>query len=387
VNVTDGLATASETFKVSVTNSAPVLTRIGDQTMLISQSTLQLPLNVRDPDGDALALSAQAMAIDPLAQKAYNLDQQLGLHTYPDGNYYYNIRAAGEKYMLGNDGMYFILPNGGLYRWGGSIAASTLVDTLSPAYHANPALLHDAQQPSLTSLADNGVAVSLTNNVLLINRDFGYVNDFFVRVSASDGISTASETFRVSTTSSASLKSAAFESAIPMVAEMTTDHGNDSATTSFNTALAWLACTGGEGPGYGRHDLSGGANDWTSGADIPVCQPASAPISGRSALLDAVFARLSSLDSAPDATQSSPTALDRQLREVFSSRLAETPLILAGRLSLEIDDNSSAGEPFAGEEKSPVFGPRSWDSIEQDALDLVFDSLSECRESLGPRLL
>ena len=61
----------------------------------------------------------------------------------PNGSYYTNARGAGEKYMLGNGNvLYFILPNGALYRWGGSIAKSTLVDTLSPAYYANPALLH-----------------------------------------------------------------------------------------------------------------------------------------------------------------------------------------------------------------------------------------------------
>ncbi len=100
---------------------------------------------------------------DPFAQKAYDLDQQLGLHTYPNGTYYANARGAGEKYLLGNgNGLYFLLPNGALYRWGGSIAGSTLVATLSADYYANPALLYQAQSPAAVAAAAAATASSLS---------------------------------------------------------------------------------------------------------------------------------------------------------------------------------------------------------------------------------
>ena len=131
-------------------NAAPVLAAIGNQSLPYGQTTLNVVLNASDADGDSLTYSAQAMTVDGLAQKAYSLDQRLGLHKYANGSYYLNARGAHEKYVLGNgNALYFILPNGSLYRWGGSIAKSTLVDTLSSAYYANPALLCSAQTPSL----------------------------------------------------------------------------------------------------------------------------------------------------------------------------------------------------------------------------------------------
>ncbi len=131
-------------------------------------------MHASDADGDSLTYSVQAMTIDRLAQKAYALDQQLGLHTYANGSYYTNARGAGEKYLLGNgNGLYFVLPNGSLYRWGGSIAASTLVDTLSPAYYSNPALLYNAQTPSLTSISSASVVATISGSTLTITRAGG----------------------------------------------------------------------------------------------------------------------------------------------------------------------------------------------------------------------
>ena len=155
-------------------------------------------MHASDADGDSLTYSVQAMTIDRLAQKAYTLDQQLGLHTYANGSYYTNARGAGEKYLLGNGNvLYFLLPNGALYRWGGSIAKSTLVDTLSPAYYANPALLHNAQTPSLTSISSTSVAATVSGNTLTVTREAGFTGVLCVQVSVSDGSKSDSEIFTV----------------------------------------------------------------------------------------------------------------------------------------------------------------------------------------------
>ena len=142
-------ATAATSGRIRFTsgqNAAPVLAAIANQTLPYSQTTLTIPLHASDADGDSLTYSVQVMTIDRLAQQAYTLDQQLGLHTYANGNYYTNARGAGEKYLLGNgNSLYFLLPNGSLYCWGGSIAKSALVDTLRSAYYSNPALLYNAQ--------------------------------------------------------------------------------------------------------------------------------------------------------------------------------------------------------------------------------------------------
>lgn len=54
--------------------------------------------------------------------------------------------------------------NGSLYRWGGSIAASRLVARLSPAYYANPALLHNAQSPTYATAANSAAAQAMGAN-------------------------------------------------------------------------------------------------------------------------------------------------------------------------------------------------------------------------------
>ena len=179
-------------------DAAPVLAAIGNQTLPYSQTTLTIPLHASDADGDSLTYSVQAKTIDRLAQKAYSLDQQLGLHTYANGSYYTNARGASEKYLLGNGNvLYFVLPNGSLYRWGGSIAASTLVDTLGPAYYSNPALLYNAQTPALTSISSTSVVATISGSTLTIAREAGFTDVLCVQVSVSDGSKSDSQTFTV----------------------------------------------------------------------------------------------------------------------------------------------------------------------------------------------
>ena len=190
--------TGTYSLSVQVQNAPPVLGQIADQTMSGSQTTLSMTLSASDADGDPLTYSAHAMTVDPLAQRAYALDQQLGLHTFPDGTYYTNARGASEKYMVGtNDVLYFILPNGALYRWGGSIAGSMLADTLTPSYYATPALLHDAQPLVYMPISADNATVGISGNTLTINRAANYGSDFYVQVNVSDGLATTTQTFRV----------------------------------------------------------------------------------------------------------------------------------------------------------------------------------------------
>ena len=209
ISVSDGTATTTSTFNVSVTNAAPQMAAIPDQVMPASQNSLSLPVTASDPDGDPLTYSAAVLTVDPLAQEAYNLSQQLGLYQW-GGSYWTNLRSANEKYLASStNGLAapcFILPNGQLYRWGGSIAASTLVATLSPAYYANPALLINAQPPVPIAMSGVSVTVSMAGNVMTINRVAGYANNFFIRATVSDGAATCSETFQVSTAAAAATK-------------------------------------------------------------------------------------------------------------------------------------------------------------------------------------
>jgi subtilisin family serine protease len=197
--------TGTYTLNAQMINAAPTLAAIGDRTMTRGQTTLTIQLSASDADGDRLTYSAQVLTCDPMAQLAYELDQSLGLYQW-QGSYWTNLRGYGEKYLAsatnGVQAPCFILPNGELYRWGGSIDGSTLIARLSSAYYANPALLHEAAAPALAPLAD-GVSANVSGNVLTIVRGTSFNDNFFVRVNVSDGQTSVGETFKVSLVNSA----------------------------------------------------------------------------------------------------------------------------------------------------------------------------------------
>lgn len=86
---------------------------------------------------------------DPLAQKAYNLDQALDLNF--TGNYYQNVFGHNEKWLLATaeSTWYVVLPNGEFHRYNGSFSfdGGTLVDTFDTSYWEDPAKLFNAENP------------------------------------------------------------------------------------------------------------------------------------------------------------------------------------------------------------------------------------------------
>jgi predicted outer membrane repeat protein len=171
--VSDGVETAEETFALSVTKSGtnrpPVLAPIGDHSMSTSQETLAIELNGSDPDGDPLHYRAEFVTeIDPLAQKAYELDQTLGL----EANSTFNWGGAGEKWLGSASGTwYFITPDGKFYQWTGArpgadfVFGSTLVAALDASYHADPSKLYDAIDP--------GMVITPAQKAYDLNQSFG----------------------------------------------------------------------------------------------------------------------------------------------------------------------------------------------------------------------
>jgi len=194
VRAYSGAETGSYALAVAAGNAAPVIAPIADQRISPRQDSLRVTLEASDPDGDRLVYTTQVLAVDPVAQRAYELDQQLGLRF--SRSYRTNLRGSGEKYMAGNGGRtYFILPNGELHLFRATIRRSPLVATLSRAYYDNPALLHDARPPGL---APSDVAtVVVAGSELVIDPRAGFLGSFTVRVSASDGAATATQSFQV----------------------------------------------------------------------------------------------------------------------------------------------------------------------------------------------
>ena len=110
-------------WAVIIANNAPAIDSISDQTISHNQDTLDVVLSVIDVDGDDLTVTAEATAAPSVA---YQLDQQYNFYPHPVDEYL-NFRGINEKYFKGDSGNFYILPNGEVYQWNGSIAASPLV--------------------------------------------------------------------------------------------------------------------------------------------------------------------------------------------------------------------------------------------------------------------
>ncbi len=191
VTVSDGTTTASRTFTVTVTNVAPVLGAIADQTMPSNQDKLTVTLSASDGDGDTLTYAGRVRG-----SQAYELDYQLGLSYM--GTYYTNYHGAQEKWLQAQNGdFYGLFPNGQVRKWQGSIAATLtdqgLVATLDAGFYADPSLLWNAAPPP-------AVAFTVTGNQLTVDPPVGYSGSFQVEVSLSDGTTSVQRTFTVTVT-------------------------------------------------------------------------------------------------------------------------------------------------------------------------------------------
>ncbi len=203
VTVSDGRASATRTFQVTVANSAPVLDAISNQTVFVDGGPVTLILPASDSDGDELTFSGQVIGL-PMgagqgnASLAYQLKQQLGL-SY-GGSYYANSWGAQEKWLLGaNYQWYIVLPMGELRRWSGTLAstlaADALVATLGAAYYDDPSLLWNAQLA--LSMGAAPASLAFNGNQLTLQPAPGFSGSLVVQVTASDGSVTATQSFTV----------------------------------------------------------------------------------------------------------------------------------------------------------------------------------------------
>jgi len=181
------LAPALWSFNVNiqVAPQPPVLAPIGNQSIASSTQDHVVQLSATDGNNDPLTYAATAQTIE------YHYDQQLGLSF--NGNYDFNWGGLQEKWMPGTGGVYYyIKPDGTLWRWAGSGSASnaTLIDTISTAAYANPALLHSAAANAAQAV------VSVSGSTLTLNPHDTFTGRFAVTVTVGDGNGgTDSETF------------------------------------------------------------------------------------------------------------------------------------------------------------------------------------------------
>jgi subtilisin family serine protease len=195
-------------------NTAPELSPIANQTMSVHQDAISVVMTAVDREGDPLTFSAEVVPNDPLARRAYELDQRLKLGA-PSALLQNRLRLQ-EKWMRGEgNAWYFILPNGELRHWTGSAASSPAVATLSRDYWVNPRLLYNAR-PTPAIIPAEAVVLGVQGNVLTINPADGLVGQFQVRVTVSDGALTDAKVFTVTVGASSPSASAIATFGLPM---------------------------------------------------------------------------------------------------------------------------------------------------------------------------
>jgi hypothetical protein len=158
-------------------------------------------------DGTAnQASGTQVAALDPVyyyhpdllynppgGDEAFALDQRLNLTN--TGNLSLNYGGQNEKWLLGNDGWYFIKPDGTLWKWDGTVnqATGTLMASLDPDYYTNIQRLYDAKP--------NQVAVNISGNTLTLTPAAGFIGQFWVLVRANDPSQSVFNRFELTVTS------------------------------------------------------------------------------------------------------------------------------------------------------------------------------------------
>jgi hypothetical protein len=205
VDVNNGTSVTAQDFLVNVTEQAPTLAPVTDQTVSHTGS-LTVTLSGSDADLNASLTYSARVFTNSLATQAYVLQQQLALAF--TGNYFQSTFGINGKWLrstngsnAANGGWYFLLPDGSLHQWDGSSSSSTATTSptmavLDPTYYADPMMLLNA----VPTPAPDGVTTTVVGNSVMFGNFGNFTGTLFVIASVSDGISTASTTFRISVT-------------------------------------------------------------------------------------------------------------------------------------------------------------------------------------------
>jgi hypothetical protein len=202
VTATDGLLTATQTFIVTSTDTAPQPGSISPLTASQSGSPVQVTLSSTDANNDPATYTASVAGYNA----AYNLQQQydfkgLGYITTPDGVTAYVLSIAGENangnpyYLIAASGAVFAYDGSGSF--GHSFANSAnLITTLSQSVYNNPTLLTAAAAPAAPA-----ATVSVSGNTLTVNvAGVSPGTVFAVFVIVNDGAQTTGTSLLVSVT-------------------------------------------------------------------------------------------------------------------------------------------------------------------------------------------
>ena len=205
VHASDGIASVTTHFYVTVTNAPPVFDgSIPDVTMTRAEDARTIDLDITDPDGDTLAVTAQAYQTDAVAERAFRFaDGKILEESWAGFGYDYHGHQEKSFQDMNTGTWYAIVPSGEIHQWPGGFDTDSLITTLNRDYWEDPYRLFDVTEPNRTLLSDSQVALSVDDNQLTIEPAVDYFGTFLVQVVASDGFADTTASFLVVTENAA----------------------------------------------------------------------------------------------------------------------------------------------------------------------------------------
>tara|TARA_R110002072_G_scaffold13481_2_gene56860 strand:- start:52570 stop:55641 length:3072 start_codon:yes stop_codon:yes gene_type:complete len=168
-------------------NSAPTISEIADQAVLVGENQLVVDLGANDANGDSL--SFEVVVSGSLAGE---IMAGHDLHTIEGvGDYALNWGGQSEKWLQGNNGWYFLLPDGSLNEWGGSFESSTQLAAFSVDVYTDPQILLTSTLPEISTEVVDGQLVITSGNE---------TGSLEIEVTVSDGVESASTSFNLEVT-------------------------------------------------------------------------------------------------------------------------------------------------------------------------------------------
>ena len=192
VSVSDGYSSATQSFLVTTTNSAPEFAEIlANINTSHNSGPVSVDLQATDSDGDALTYNVEIREHNPLADWNERLDL-----VQVNGSYYYNSHGYNEKWLYSNarEQWFLLTDTGDLHPWVERYADEA-VGSFGREVWVNPELLHEAVPSEILE----GAAEVLGETVNIMPPE-DFVGELEVTVIVSDSYASNQQKFLVNVT-------------------------------------------------------------------------------------------------------------------------------------------------------------------------------------------
>ncbi|MCA9069768.1 MAG: hypothetical protein KDA84_12635 [Planctomycetaceae bacterium] len=160
---------------------------LSDQNAPVGGSPIVIDLASFNPDNESLVYEASftnQLAEDVMAEHhLYAVD-------YLE-NYALNWGGENEKWVMGDEGWYFLLPDGTLIHWNGTFESSTQIANFSLEVYEDPELLLNGEP--------FGLQVEVIDSQLVVTPG-GQIGEFVINVYLTDGVTSDQTEFNVTFT-------------------------------------------------------------------------------------------------------------------------------------------------------------------------------------------